>query len=144
MGEISASPDNETQGDENHDLEKQQALLEESLPLVFSAFDEAKANSVSNPVVILLDCDDSIGSQIARSWLGDEVVDDAQAEQETEQITVFAHGFAWKKCRQEIPRVFPYLADALNQEKPRDGFLTVSVTSGGASVLTVPWDARSS
>ncbi len=142
MGDRADGSDNENQHLNQH-LEDQQSLLEESLPLVFSAFDEAKADGVENPVVILLDCDDPIGSQIARSWLGDEAVADAQATQEAEQATVFAHGFAWKRCRQEIPQVFPYLAPIFDQQPPRDGFLAISVTSGGASVLTVPWDARS-
>ena len=130
-------------------LENQQVLLEGSLPLVFTAYDQATAAGVCNPVVILLDCEDPIGEEIARSWLGEETVEIAieqvASEQSTirdAQTTVFAHGFAWDECHREIPSVFPYLASMFAQPPPRDGFLAISVTSGGASALTVPWDAR--
>jgi len=129
-------------------LENQQALLEESLALAFSAYDEAATAGVSDPVVILLDCEDPIGAQIARGWLGDEAVDIARGPVMAEpsardaQTTVFAYGFAWHACQREIPPVFPYLAPIFEQPIPRDGFLAISVTSGGASALTVPWDAR--
>ena len=135
-------------GDVDACLENQQMLLEGSLPLVFTAYDQATAAGVSNPVVLLLDCEDPIGEEIARGWLGEEAVDIAiqqvtseQSTQET-QTTVFAYGFAWDECHQEIPSVFPYLAPMFAQPPPRDGFLAISVTSGGASAFTVPWDAR--
>jgi len=135
-------------------LEQQQALLEGSLTLVFTAYDQAVADGVSDPVVILLDCEDSIGVKVARGWLGDEAVDIAvgqvAAEQsgpvelsgQDEKTTVFAYAFAWEACQQEVPAVFPYLAPMFEQPPPQDGFLAISVTSGGASALTVPWDAR--
>lgn len=134
--------------DEEIALEEQQHLLESTLPIVFEAYDDALSRQVSDPVVILLDCEDEIGSEIARSWLGDEAVDDAIAAQaatdpEGEATTVFAFAYPLAECRQEIPPVFPYLAPAL-QEAPAGGFLAVSVTSGGASVLIVPLDARPS
>ncbi len=129
-------------------LENQQELLEGSLRLVFTAYDQAAAAGMGTPVVILLDCEDPIGADIARSWLGEEAVDVAIEQIASEQstpdarTTVFAHGFAWDACQQEIPSVFPYLAQVFAQPPPRDGFLAISVTSGGASVFTVPWDAR--
>jgi hypothetical protein len=134
-------------------LEYQQTLLEESLPLVFSAYDQAVAERLSDPVVVLLDCEDPLGQEIARGWLGDEAVDSAIEQVAIEQVTlelaaqddqttVFAHGFAWDVCHREIPSVFPYLAPIFEQPRPRNGFLAISVTSGGASALTVPWDAR--
>jgi len=129
-------------------LEYQQALLEESLALVFTAYDQAIAAHVSDPVVILLDCEDPLGEQVARGWLGDEAVDiaieqvSAEPSSRDEQTTVFAYAFAWHACQQEIPAVFPYLAPVFEQSPPRDGFLAISVTRGGASALTVPWDAR--
>jgi hypothetical protein len=141
-------------------LEQQQALLEGSLTLVFNACDQAVASGVSDPVVILLDCEDPIGEKVARGWLGDEAVDIAvgqvaaelsgqigpsgqvELSGQDEQTTVFAYAFAWEACLQEVPAVFPYLAPVFEQPPPRDGFMAISVTSGGASALTVPWNAR--
>jgi hypothetical protein len=135
-------------------LEQQQALLEGSLTLVFTACDQAVASGVSDPVVILLDCEDPIGEKVARGWLGDEAVDIAvgqvtaelsglvELSGQDEQTTVFAYAFAWEACLQEVPAVFPYLAPVFEQPPPRDGFMAISVTSGGASALTVPWNAR--
>jgi hypothetical protein len=135
-------------------LEQQQALLEGSLTLVFTACDQAVASGVSDPVVILLDCEDPIGEKVARGWLGDEAVDIAvgqvtaelsglvELSGQDEQTTVFAYAFAWEACQQEVPAVFPYLAPVFEQPPPQDGFLAISVTSGGASALTVPWNAR--
>ncbi|MEO2050000.1 MAG: hypothetical protein ABGX16_25875 [Pirellulales bacterium] len=137
-------------------LEQQQALLEGSLTLVFTAYDQAVADGVGDPVVILLDCEDPIGEKVARGWLGDEAVDIAvgqvaaelsgqvELSGKDEQTTVFAYAFAWEACQQEVPAVFPYLAPMFEQPPPQDGFLAISVTSGGASALTVPWDARES
>lgn len=128
-------------------LEAQQELLEICLPAVFTAFDEAVERDVERPVVILLDCEDAIGGQIARGWLGDDAVDEAIAEVGTtdldeEAITVFAFGFSWEECQREIPQVFPYLASVFDEVAVTEGFLAISVTSGGASALTVPMDAR--
>jgi hypothetical protein len=137
-------------------LEQQQALLEGSLTLVFTAYDEAVADGVSDPVVILLECEVPIGEIVARGWLGAEAVDIAvgqvaaepsglvELSGQDEQTTVFAYAFAWEACQQEVPAVFPYLAPVFEQPPPQDGFLAISVTSGGASALTVPWDARES
>lgn len=126
-------------------LEAQQILLETSLPLAFDAFDDAISRNVLHPVVLLLDCEDDIGGEIARAWLGDEAVEDAilaeSSERESDdQTTVFAVAFSLAECQQEIPPVFPYLLPAL--VAPAAGFLAISVTAGGASVLIVPPDAR--
>ncbi|RIK77597.1 MAG: hypothetical protein DCC67_12485 [Planctomycetota bacterium] len=126
-------------------LEAQQTLLETSLPLVFEAYDDALRRNVADPVVLLVDCEDAIGGEIARTWLGDDVVDDAilaeSAERQSEdQTTVFAYAHSLEDCRREIPTVFPYLAPAL--QPPAAGFLAVSITAGGASALVVPPDAR--
>jgi hypothetical protein len=128
--------------DDDVTLEAQQWLLESSLPLAFSAYDEAVAAKQRDPVVFVLDCEDDLGSEIARSWLGDEAVEDAIADREDEaETTVFAHAFPFAKCRTEVPAVFPYLQPAFHFP-PADGFLAISVTAGGASALTVPFDAR--
>lgn len=128
-------------------LEAQQALVETSLQLVFEAYDDALERNIRCPVVFVLDCEDSVGSEIARAWLGDDTVDAAIAAQKHESpsannTTVFAHAFPFAKCQKEVPPVFPYLDPVWKQPSPRDGFLTVGVTCAGASVFTVPFDAR--
>lgn len=128
----------------------QEQLIEDSLPLVFQAYDDARERRIKNPVVFLLDCEDEIGGQIARSWVGDEAVDDAIAEQQIEfqeqavesSTTVFAVAFSYRQCLDEVPAVFPYLAPAFDKNPPADGFYAISVTAGGASIFTAPWSAR--
>lgn len=139
-------------------LEAQQELLESSLPLVFEAYDIATKDGNSSPVVILLDCEDEVGREIAESWLGVEAVQEAveqrqlletnhavdadDSEDINGQTTVFAHAFPIEECRQEVPEVFPYLAPVFSADLPQDGFLVIAVTCGGASALTVPLSAR--
>jgi hypothetical protein len=128
-------------------LEAQHMLLETSLSLAFEAYDDAVERRVTDPVVVLLDCEDEIGGEIARTWLGDEAVEDAIAhnaarDPSEDETTVFAHAFSLEECRREIPPVFPYLAPALAGPPDPRGFWAISVTAGGASILTVPLDAR--
>jgi hypothetical protein len=129
------------------DLEAQQMLLETSLPLAFEIYDDAVKRNVKQPVVVLLDCEDEIGGEIARTWLGDEAVEDAIAhnaasDPSEDETTVFAHAFSLEECRREIPPVFPYLAPALDGPPDPRGFWAIAITAGGASILTVPLDAR--
>jgi hypothetical protein len=135
--------DDAADGEIEEALEAQQLLLESSLELAFSAYDEALKSKMRDPVVFLLDCEDAIGGEIARSWLGEEAVADAIADHDDEvtETTVFAHAFPFAQCRTEVPAVFPYLRPVL-EAPPVDGFLSISVTSGGASALTVPFTAR--
>jgi hypothetical protein len=133
--------------DQDAALEAQQMLLETSLPLAFEAYDDAIKRKLKDPVVLLLDCEDQIGGEIARTWLGDEAVEDAIAhnaasDPSADETTVFAYAFSLEECRREIPPVFPYLAPALNGPPDPRGFWAISVTAGGASILTVPQDAR--
>ena len=121
-------------------IEAQQSLLEDSLELVFEVYSAAIQEKMRQPVVILLDCEDEIGGQIARSWLG-ETVDDAIAAQSAEMTTVFAHAFPLLDCCEQVPAVFPYLQPVFEQPYPENGFLAISVTAGGASALTVPFEA---
>ena len=128
-------------------LDEQQALAESSLPLLFEAFDDALDSEVERPVVILLDCEDEIGGEIARAWLGtdevDEAISDRLASSDSEDsTTVYARAFSWDDCQAEIPEVFPYLAEVFEGESPENTFLTISVTSGGASALHVPLELR--
>ena len=135
--------------DDQSALEEQQELLEESLELVLSVYHSAVRDGLHEPVVILLDCEDSIGGQIARGWLGstavDEAIDDQRVDDPSgETTTVFARAFPLSECAKEIPAVFPYLAPIFAQALPADGFLAISVASGGASALTVPFADRES
>ena len=108
-------------------LESQQLLVESSLPLVFETYDDAVKQGETDPIVLLVDCEDELGSQIANGWLDEETVNDAIAFQlaektesdeaadgETSQTTVFARGIAWKACRAELAEAFPYLAEVLD------------------------------
>lgn len=131
-------------------LEQQQDLVESSLELVFQTYDEADTQGPA--VVMLVDCEDEVGSQVARAWLGDEAVDDAIAQRHVDEeaagqegeegTTAFAAAVDWKACRKEIGEMFPYLAEAFNGDAPAEGIMVVSVTAGGASALVAPLDAR--
>lgn len=123
-------------------LEQQQALAESSLALLFETYDRAISDGVTSPVVLLVDCEDQIGGQIARAWLGDDAVDDAVANNTESDTTVYARAENWNQCRKEVPLAFEYLAPVFEKDPPADGFLTISITAGGASALTVPMDAR--
>ncbi len=140
------TPPPEDSADDSIALDQQQMLLEASLELVVGVYQEAVREGVKRPVVILLDCEDVIGGQIARGWLGGEAVDEAIADQRAddpsgETTTVFARAFPMAECAKQVPAVFPYLAPIFEQALPAEGFLAISVTSGGASALTVPADA---
>ena len=132
--------------DDQTALDEQQALLEDSLELVRSVYDSAVREAVDEPVVILLDCEDSIGGQIARGWLGSAAVDEAIEDQRAddpsgETTTVFARAIPLAECARQIPAVFPYLAPIFAQTLSADGFLAISIAAGGASALTVPFTA---
>jgi len=131
---------------EDDPLEQQQSLAESSLALLFETYDAAVKGKLDQPVVILLDCEDEIGGEIARAWLGDDAVDDAiannTAENQDSDATTYARAEPWSVCRREVAEMFEYLAPVFEQSPPEDGFLVVSVTAGGASALTVPMDAR--
>jgi len=143
-------------------LEAQQLLAEASLDSIFEAYDEAVVDGFERPVIMLIDCEDELGAQISRAWLGDETVDEAIAVQAAaadesadesaddgdgdgdEPTTVFVAAFTLEHCQAEVPKVFPYLSEVFeNPPSPDEGVLIVSVTSGGASALTAPMDARS-
>lgn len=122
-------------------LDEQQAMVESALELVFQTYDDGVAEGMQQPVVWLLDCEDPIGGQIARGWLGDEAVDDALAAAEDEDATLFARPVSWEVSKAETPSVFPYLADAF-ETPPTDGLMVIGVTAGGASAIIAPLAAR--
>jgi hypothetical protein len=137
-------------GDEEQDMLGREALIEDSLAQVFEAYDLAQRDGIKNPVVLLLDCEDEIGSPIARAWDGDDAVDaaimanaDRDEEEDTAAITTtLARWESFKRCRREVPKVFPYLAGTFEQPPPEDGFVAVVVAYGGAATFIVPMDAR--
>ncbi|CAE7370173.1 unnamed protein product, partial [Symbiodinium sp. CCMP2456] len=103
-------------------LELQQSLVESALPLVFEAYDEAVEAGVAAPIVVLVDCEDELGGEIARGWLGDDAIDDAIAAQvasedapdEGDPTTVFARAIAWDDARDDLAAAFPYLKPILD------------------------------
>ena len=123
-------------------LEAQQLLLESNLELAFRAFDDALSGKMHDPVVFLLDCEDAVGGEIARSWVGDDTVDEAIAAQQSlgksVETTVYACAFPFLNCSTEVPAVFEYLAPVFAVSAPTDGFLAIAVTRGGASVPYCP------
>ena len=130
-------------------LSVQEELLENCLPLVFQAFDSACEAKIRNPVVFLLDCEDPLGGEIAKGWLGEQVVQEAiedfhstTHEDSQGTTTVFAHAFSWEESQREVPGVFPYLGPVFSEGPPADGFLAITVAAGGASAFTVPSAAR--
>ncbi len=126
-------------------LEEQQALAESSLELVFETYDLAIADKLRQPIVVLVDCEDELGAQFARAWMGDEAVDNAIAHarlEEEVETTVFARPVTWADAKREMPAAFPYLAEVFETNYPTDGILLVTIAAGGASALTAPWDAR--
>lgn len=136
--------------EEQHDdaeriQQEQQTLVDSSLSAMFQAYDDAKSEGLETPAVLVLDCEDPLGAALARGLVGDEVVDDAIAEQEAEadgSVTVFAAALSWVDCRERTVEGFPYLSEAFEQGPPDDGFLAIGVTAGGASAFTAPFDAR--
>lgn len=124
-------------------LEAQQTLAESSLELVETTYREAIDEGMSSPIVLLVDCEDELGGQIARGWLGDEAIDDAiamqqQSDDDEDGTTVFARALAWKEAAGELRDAFPYLAPALQHPPGAGGVLVISITAGGASALTAP------
>ena len=134
-----------------------ESLVESSLPLVFSTYDQALRDRVREPVVLLVDCEDAIGREIAEAWLGAEAVEDSilavHAERdgdpesdddwdEDEQYTaVFARAMPREECRRELPPVFPYLGGGFDG-LPADAVLVVVVSAGGAGTFIVPFSSR--
>lgn len=134
-------------GDPEQDMELRQALGDSSLPQLFEAFDLGLEEGLADPVVLLMDCEDEIGSRFARGWVGDSAVDAALKEQRPsageEPITItLALALDFTECQTEIPQYLPYLAETFQEPPPLEGFLAVVITSGGAATFTVPFAAR--
>ncbi|NIP87357.1 MAG: hypothetical protein GTO03_18115, partial [Planctomycetales bacterium] len=89
-----------------------------------AAHDHALAEGMRQPVVFLVDCEDPLGSQIARQWAGDDAVDaailatatesDSDSAEET-STTTLVQAFPFEECRREVPPLFPYLAGSFQR-----------------------------
>ncbi len=131
-------------------IDQMEELVESSLPLVFSTYDDALRDGIREPVVLLIDCEDPLGREIADAWLGTEAVEDAiaavHADAEVDDdgqvpTTVFARPMPLSACRREIPPVFSYLRGSFDHP-PEEAILVVAVAAGGAGTFTVPFASR--
>jgi hypothetical protein len=136
------------------EMDEIEALVESCLPLIFETYDAATKERLREPVVLLIDCEDAMGREMAEAWLGKEAVEDSvlavQAEQgdavdehgnAADYTTVFARAVPLAACRQEVPVVFPYLAGAFDALPP-DAVLIMAVSAGGAATFVVPHASR--
>ena len=138
-------------GDAEHDMDGREALVESSLGSLFDAYDVAVEEGLTEPVVLLIDCEDTIGAPIARKWEGNDAVDaaimsnameDASSNREERNTTVLVKTVSLFDSQQELSRWFPYLADAFASGPATDGFYVVVISFGGAGVFTVPMTTR--
>ena len=131
-------------GDEDLDMEGRQSLVEQSLPDLWDAYDQALTDGLSHPVIFLIDCEDPIGGQIARQWEGDDAVDaailanteESSADAAGEAVTTtLIRAFPFQDCQREVPQLFPYLSGSFAQPPP-DGLLVIVISYGGAATFT--------
>lgn len=143
---MTKKPADASLNEEEKALEAQQMLVEDSLELVCSSYAESIEKGMAQPIIVLLDCEDELGSEIARSWLGHDAVENGiaiqkQTNDDESQTTVFAQAVAWKECREELSEAFPYLSEVLATGPTDQGILVIGITAGGASALTAPFEA---
>jgi hypothetical protein len=133
-------------GDDDHDMEGRQSLVEQSLPDLWDAYDQALSDGLSYPVIFLVDCEDPIGGQIARQWEGDDAVDaailahteeSATGTADEKVTTTLVRAFPFQDCQREVPQLFPYLSGSF-AEPPPDGFLVLVISYGGAATFIAP------
>ncbi|NIM09929.1 MAG: hypothetical protein GTO53_12530 [Planctomycetales bacterium] len=134
-------------GDEDLDMEGRASLVEQSLAQLQAAYDQALRDEVRQPVIFLIDCEDPLGSQLARQWEGDDAVDGAilantgQAASGSDEetfTTTLVRALPFGECQREVPQLFPYLNGSFAQP-PHDGFLVVVISYGGAATFTAPF-----
>ena len=138
-------------GNAEHDMDGREHLIESSLPRLFSAFDLAVDQGLVDPVVILIDCEDTVGDPIARGWEGNDavdaaimsnVIDERTSRGDERPTTILVKTVSFSDGQRELPRWFPYLSETLTNEPAIDGFYAVVISFGGAGVFTVPMSAR--
>jgi len=136
-------------GAENQDLdmEAREQLVEDCLSRLQDAHEEALQAGISDPVVFLIDCEDSVGTTIARNWEGDDAVDSAiLANAECEHdggretiATVLTRAVSFQESQRDVPGLFPYLAISFEQHPPKGQFLVIVVASGGSATFFAPF-----
>ena len=138
-------------GNSEHDMDGREALLDSSLPPLFGAFDKSIEEGLINPVLLLIDCEDTIGGPIAREWEGGDAVDAAilsnamverDRKSDEQATTVLIKTVSFLDGRQELSRWFPYLSEAFTEGPAAEGFYVVVISFGGAGVFTVSMSAR--
>ena len=138
-------------GDSEKDMDGREALVEACLDRLFAAFDSGISEELEDPVVLLVDCEDSVGAPIARGWEGNDAVDAAimanandveKKEQNELATTILIRTVSFIDSQQELPKLFSYLQDSFLQGPSVDGFYVVVISFGGAGVFTVPMAAR--
>ena len=134
-------------GDDEQDMEGREALVEASLADVIEAFNEALRASVKEPVVFLVDCTDEIGEAVARAWEGDDAVESAllsvadqqpEGADESAVTATLIRGFPFADARQDVPKLFPYLAGSFDQPPSDEWILVVVISYGGAATFHAP------
>jgi len=139
-------------GDPEKDMDGREALVEACLDRLFAAFDSGVVEGIVEPVVLLVDCEDSVGTPIARTWEGDDAVDaaimananDAEREEQNElATTILIRTVSFIDSQRELPKLFDYLQDSFSHGPAVGGFYVVVISFGGAGIFTVPMTARS-
>ena len=139
-------------GDPEKDMDGREALVEACLDRLFAAFDSGVVEGIVEPVVLLVDCEDSVGTPIARTWEGDDAVDaaimananDAEREERNElATTILIRTVSFIDSQRELPKLFDYLQDSFSHGPAVGGFYVVVISFGGAGIFTVPMTARS-
>jgi len=132
-------------GDAHRDMDGREALADECIERVLQAHREAGKENVLEPVVFLIDCEDPIGSELARAWEGDDAVDGAilagaeqsdDARDDSWAITTLVRAVGFAECRREVVELFPYLAASFEAPPPAGQILIVVVAYGGAGTFT--------
>ena len=138
-------------GDPEKDMDGREALVEACLDRLFAAFDSGVVDGIVEPVVLLVDCEDSVGTPIARTWEGDDAVDaaimananDAEREERNElATTILIRTVSLIDSPRDLPKLFHYLQDSFSHGPSVGGFYVVVISFGGAGVFTVPMTAR--
>lgn len=133
-------------------MDGREALVEACLDRLFAAFDSGVVEGIVEPVVLLVDCEDSVGTPIARTWEGDDAVDaaimananDAEREEQNElATTILIRTVSFIDSQRELPKLFDYLQDSFSHGPAVGGFYVVVISFGGAGIFTVPMTARS-
>lgn len=136
-------------GDSELDMRGRETMVESCLDRIFVAYDLGIHEGIVDPVVLLVDCEDSVGGEVARGWEGDDAVDgaimanaDSDSNHEDTPTTILIRAVSFVDSQMDIPECFPYLQETFSQDSGADEFYVVAITFGGAGAFTVPFSAR--